>query len=268
MKLFSVIEHLRRSAFILVVLVSSSLGLYAQVSVNTDGAPADSSAMLDIKSGNKGLLIPRLTQSERDLISHPATGLMIYQTNGTPGFYYYNGSSWIAVSTGAHYPGELYGGGVVCWVDQTGQHGLIVSMADLSTSYVWSNVSSGYIGATAQSDWDGPGNSNAIVAQAGHTRSAAKLCLDYVNAEYGTGIFSDWYLPSRGEMNLLWNNIFSVQKALDSDNNSATTLIGKVTYWTSSENSGLYGWDYQFYLGTIGFIEKSTNYAVRAFRKF
>lgn len=67
------------------------------VSVNTDGANPDNSAMLDIKSTTKGLLIPRMTQTQRDAITTPATGLMIYQTDGTAGFYYYNGSTWAAI---------------------------------------------------------------------------------------------------------------------------------------------------------------------------
>lgn len=93
-----------------------------------------------------------------------------------------------------HYIGELYGGGVVFWVDHTGEHGLIVSMVDLSSDFIWSNISDLFIGTT--NDWDGAGNTTAIIGQAGHTSSAAKLCDDYTNADYGTGTYSDWYLPS------------------------------------------------------------------------
>ena len=68
----------------------------AQVGINTE--TPDASAALDITSTTGGLLIPRMTNVERDAISPAATGLMIYQTDGTPGFYYYNGSSWSEVS--------------------------------------------------------------------------------------------------------------------------------------------------------------------------
>jgi len=50
---------------------------------------ADSSAMLDVKSVKKGLLIPRLTMAQRDSIKSPANGLMIFQTDSLPGFYYF-----------------------------------------------------------------------------------------------------------------------------------------------------------------------------------
>ena len=58
-----------------------------------------SSSLLEIKSTNKGLLIPRMTQTQRNAITSPATGLLIYQTNATPGFYYYDGTAWKAVSS-------------------------------------------------------------------------------------------------------------------------------------------------------------------------
>jgi uncharacterized protein (TIGR02145 family) len=52
----------------------------AQVAINTDGTPPDASAMLDVKSSQKGLLIPRMTQSEIENITNPAGGLMVYNT--------------------------------------------------------------------------------------------------------------------------------------------------------------------------------------------
>ncbi len=83
--------------FSLVLFLSN--GLLAQVSINTDGSAADPSAMLDIKSTNKGLLIPRMTANERDNISSPATGLMVYVTDDNT-FWYYDGSNWVQVGTG------------------------------------------------------------------------------------------------------------------------------------------------------------------------
>src|SRR3712207_6962106 len=47
-----------------------------------------SSAMLDVKSINKGVLIPAMTAAQRSAIATPATGLIVYQTNAPSGFYY------------------------------------------------------------------------------------------------------------------------------------------------------------------------------------
>ena len=60
------------------------------VAINTDGTNADNSALLDIKSNSKGILIPRMAAAQKTAILSPASGLLIYQTNSTPGFYYYS----------------------------------------------------------------------------------------------------------------------------------------------------------------------------------
>ena len=68
--------------------------IHAQVGIGT--TTPDASAVLDIQSSSndKGVLIPRMTQAQRNAISSPATGLMIFQTDGNVGFYFYDGSSW------------------------------------------------------------------------------------------------------------------------------------------------------------------------------
>jgi len=69
------------------------------VAINTDGSTADASAALDIKSTEKEMLIPRMTMAQKDAIASPANGLLIYQTDNTPGFYYYNGAGWASIQT-------------------------------------------------------------------------------------------------------------------------------------------------------------------------
>ena len=72
--------------------------------------------MLDISSNSHGLLVPRMTLSQRgdiDLTASP-TALMIYQTDNSPGFYYYNGSSWTAIQGGND--GDWTVSGIICTV--------------------------------------------------------------------------------------------------------------------------------------------------------
>ncbi|HNJ29649.1 MAG TPA: hypothetical protein PLQ40_11885, partial [Ferruginibacter sp.] len=49
------------------------------LAINTDGSSANASALLDVKSTTKGILIPRMTKTEKNAIASPATGLLIYQ---------------------------------------------------------------------------------------------------------------------------------------------------------------------------------------------
>jgi hypothetical protein len=74
-----------------------SVHAIAQTGIGTTTPHA--SAKLDISSTNKGFLPPRMTSAQRTSISSPAAGLMVYQTDGTTGDYYYNGTSWQLLSS-------------------------------------------------------------------------------------------------------------------------------------------------------------------------
>lgn len=70
---------------------------FAQVAVNTTGSQPDASSQLDVSSSSKGILIPRMKTSERNAISAPALGLMVFDTDkGT--FMFYDGSKWKALA--------------------------------------------------------------------------------------------------------------------------------------------------------------------------
>jgi trimeric autotransporter adhesin len=63
--------------------------------INTDGSTANASALLDVKSTAKGMLIPRMSKTQKNAIASPATGLLIYQdAPDSTGFYFYDGTKW------------------------------------------------------------------------------------------------------------------------------------------------------------------------------
>ena len=164
-----------------------------------------------------------------------------------------------------HYIGEEFGGGVIfhLWKDIQGiEHGLIVDKTDLSTNQIWSNRDQTIIGTSAQSSWNGLSNCNAIVGQAGHTASAAALCLNSTN-----GGQSDWYLPSIGELSLLWHNRFNVNKTL-STISGATALPISANYWSSTEDENYGAWQFFSTLGKAYTDGKGVAYYVRAVRAF
>ena len=201
-----------------------------------------------------------------------ATGGIAYTITGTSqllsvpyALYAANAGTATGGGNFTHYIGEKYGGGVIfhLWKDNAGvEHGLIVALTDQSTSRAWSNVTSAAIGTSAQSSWDGLSNSNSIVGQAGHTSSAAKLCLDLVS-----GGQSDWYLPSIQELNMLWNNYYTVTRALSQI--SGATQLSNSVYWSSSEDGNFFAWFFYFNYGyTSSTKVKYNTCCVRAVRAF
>ncbi len=113
---------------IISLLIITTLGLKAQVAINTDGSDANASAILDVKSTEKGFLPPRMTISQRDAISNPTSGLLIYQTNGIAGLYQYDGSAWNLVGNN-NIPSGSQAGDMLYWDNnewvniQAGRHG-------------------------------------------------------------------------------------------------------------------------------------------------
>nr|MBU9937185.1 hypothetical protein [Ferruginibacter sp.] len=88
---------------LLSAMVVSNMGSAQSFAINTDGSTANASALLDVKSTTRGLLIPRMSKTERNGIPAPATGLLVFQNApDSAGFYYYDGSkwSWVAALNG------------------------------------------------------------------------------------------------------------------------------------------------------------------------
>jgi hypothetical protein len=173
---------------------------------------------------------------------------------------------------GGHYVGELYGGGIVFWVSPDGQHGLVASLDDMEGGSIvpWSNVQDVVIGESAISMTDGEDNTLAIIAQPGHTSSAAKLCRDYRGGGY-----SDWYLPSLKELVLLASQDILIDYILDNDGDASTNgfvqeyifpAYGR--YWSSTEASYNYAWKYSFSFNAADGSVMETGFKVRAIRSF
>ena len=196
-----------------------------------------------------------MTTTQRDAISSPAAGLTIYNSsrncNET-----YNGSAWVS---NTHYIGESYGGGIVFFVYDHGQHGLIAATADQSTGIRWYNGTYRLTGSLGDGLNAGAMNTAMIIAtqiadnQFGNF--AAKVCADYSVTVDGV-TYGDWYLPSKHELNLLYQ-----QKDIVGGFASAF-------YWSSKEISD-YGASEQSFSNGDQFAEmKEYTLHVRAVRAF
>ena len=128
---------MKKTTLLSVLAIFLSLAAVSQVGIGT----TDPKAMLDVSSTTSGMLVPRMTQAERNAIVSPEAGLLIYQTDNTPGFYYnagtttaanwlpiqglqgtaagqmlyFNGSVWVTVAPGSEGKVLTFIGGVPTW---------------------------------------------------------------------------------------------------------------------------------------------------------
>jgi hypothetical protein len=155
--------------------------------------------------------------------------------------------------------GDSYQGGIIFWLDATGQHGLIATTTDQSTGIQWYNGTSRYTGTAGDGLYTGAMNTALIVAtQMADDQTenfAAKVCADY-SVTVGAVSYGDWYLPSRYELNLLY-----AQK----------DVVGGFAsdyYWSSTEYNNGNARTQNFGTGNQYAIAKSYTYYVRAVRAF
>ena len=197
------------------------------VSINEDGSAADGSAMLDVKSTDKGVLLPRMTTAEILAISTPANGLMVYNTSSNKPVYY-NGTTWLnfdgSTIVGV---GDYYQGGVVFWLDGSGG-GLIVAIDEQSTGASWGCFGT-EIGGTSFDIGTGKANTGLILAGCTLPGIAADLC-----DGYSKDGFTDWFLPSRDELYEIFTNKATIDPTAIAEGGSA---ISSASHWSSSENN-------------------------------
>ncbi len=84
---------MKKITFLFLTILLNVPAVYCQIAINTNGSSPDNSAMLDVQSTAKGILIPRMTAAQRDAITSPATGLTVFVTDDST-FYFYSGSRW------------------------------------------------------------------------------------------------------------------------------------------------------------------------------
>jgi hypothetical protein len=140
-----------------------------------------------------------------------------------------------------HYIGEKYGGGIVFYVYDNGQHGLIAAAVDQSTACPWGAGSGIYTLATSDGVGAGKANTAIILALQGvgdGSMYAAKVCFRYWVLDGGVR-YSDWYLPSKHELNLLFNNRGYVGGFIETGG-----------YWSSTEATQGEAWAQGFLNGT------------------
>ena len=269
---------MQKITIILYILLGYTLIASAQgVGINEDNSTADPSAILDAKSTTKGVLHPRMTEAERDAISAPATGLLIFQTDGIMGLYYYSGAAWTPAHTGtvlgfcpARFTdardNEVYAVveiGNQCWMAENLRYnasGSYLNSANPSTTYGrlydWATVMNG-----ATTSASNPSGVQGICPSGWHLPSDA----EWNELEIALG------MPAVVAANTLWRGTdhgdkmrsaieWSSMSGLSGNGNNASrfnafpagfyytdtgifgTLGVKTMFWSSTEDSPTHAW--------------------------
>ncbi len=165
--------------------------------------------------------------------------------------------------------GDFAHGGIVFWVDETGQHGLVCAKEDQSAGVIWAR-SFGDTYANKDGIYKGKRNTAIIIAAQEAMGDediiyAARICNELEITENGK-TYDDWYLPSRKEVNLMWQSRAAVNKAALANGGSAFESNG--FYWSSNEYTDNLGWIQLFYSVSQHYYFKSDIARVRAIRAF
>lgn len=220
-----------KQIFILLLAIISFSSLGQSITISPNGA----SALIDANSTTKGFLPPRMSMAQRAALTL-TPGLQVYCNDCSPaGPYSYDGTQWKAMfnfnTTAPTYSvGQQAQGGIVIWVDDSGQHGLVAAPADIAslndnngtpwTVYDYQNYEN-FVLAIGQGIYDGEKNTDKIIDAKGWKAYAAFLCRQSTYSEYG-----GWYLPSIGELRKMYQN----QNLLS----GISTFVP--TYWSSTES--------------------------------
>jgi len=153
--------------------------------------------------------------------------------------------------------GDTIQGGLVFYIDETGQHGLVAAMEDLQGTYEWGCYGEDLLGADGQAIGTGYQNTLDIVAGCSQTNRAAFNALNATVESY-----TDWYLPSKNELLDMYYTI---------GNGGSQGNIGgffNSDYWSSSESNNNIAWSVYFLYGISYDYYKNSPLRVRCIRAF
>jgi len=150
-------------------------------------------------------------------------------------------------------------GGIIFHLDSTGKHGLVCADKDQSTGSQWHHGA--FTNTKTFDSIVGSGKSNTakIIMSQGVAPYAAQLCYDL-----NLGGFSDWYLPSKKELSLMFTNIGRGAKSPNKDVGN----FAEDFYWSSTELDLNFAWAQYFLIGNIFTDLKNHECRVRAVRSF
>ncbi|MCK4678149.1 MAG: DUF1566 domain-containing protein, partial [Bacteroidales bacterium] len=190
------------------------------------------------------------------------TSGQVLQTDGSGILSWNNKSTTYSVGDFAH-------GGIVFWVDETGQHGLVCAKEDQGSGVRWHAGTCGDTRAYGDGPYSGEMNTSIIISAQvaigddGFTY-AARICNELQITEGGK-TYGDWYLPSKEELNLMYQNKTTIDVTAVANGGSA---FASTAYWSSTETNNANAWKQDFSNGVQYINGKHNGGRVRAIRAF
>lgn len=164
--------------------------------------------------------------------------------------------------------GDFAHGGIVFWVDESGQHGLVCAKEDQNSGAVWYNGTFTDTEAHGDGVYAGEMNTMLIISNQGSDSYtyAAGMCANYEVMENNT-TYGDWYLPSLEELKLMYQQKDVIDSVAVANGGSA---LSESFYWSSTEveADNEQAWSYNFLAGSSSDTYKYTSSYVRAIRSF
>ena len=157
---------------------------------------------------------------------------------------------------------EAYGG-IIFYVDESGEHGLVASVEDLEETYEWGCYNVEVEGADGISIGTGYQNTMDIVNQGCATEILGGITAAQAAIDAEINGYSDWYLPSKDEFVEMNNTIGYGGGNIGGFETSNSTVC-----WSSSEDNINRAWVVNFDDGDAGYGYKSSPYRVRVIRAF
>ncbi|MBE0663244.1 MAG: tail fiber domain-containing protein [Bacteroidales bacterium] len=217
-------------SYALVILALTGKAFSQGVAINNDNSAPDPSAMLDVKSINKGLLVPRMTQAQRISILAPSTGLLVYQGNNASGFYFFNGTEWIRLS------GYSEGWSTTGNVGTNPETNFIGTTDNQPLNFRLNNIPAGQFDPDRKNYFIGLGSGYSNLNGSGNIAIGSATLMNMVNSFYNIAI---------GDSALHYNNSLpgsnlAIGRAALRSNSSGSTNIGIGPYALYSNTDGDY----------------------------
>ncbi|NOY49432.1 MAG: DUF1566 domain-containing protein [Chlorobi bacterium] len=233
-------------------LLSVPYALYAETAQNITGGELDPVFSASVASGITATDTAYWNNKQDQLTA--GSGIEI--TNDT-------------ISATTYAIGDFVNGGVVFWVDESGQHGLVCAKENQGTGVRW-YAGGAYANTMAFGDGPLSGNMNTMLIIAdqglgdGNTYAAYVCSILVITEESIT--YGDWYLPSKEELNLIYQNKEAINTTALAHGG---TNFPNYIFWSSTEQpNAIYAWAQYFYDGSQVNGAKNSVYWIRAIRAF